>query len=246
MTKKSQTNSPKSKKTIQSFTVLSIPYLLLMLWEVDIFRQTFISFLIPLSIFIIGGLLLFFLLRKKITYYKKRQETFGTFWLALHGTVVFGGITMFLFMALNFYVPSPDNKTETLNLKVIKSGRFGGKGTKNPYLIVDYHGFEKQLIFPYNTNTENNGFLQVSLTKGLFGFSIVRETHIIPPSQSQMESELKRDQQQAYQKIIDRAEAHYSEGNLTKSIELYERAVRFRPSDSLAKNRLEEIKKSFR
>ncbi len=172
---KSQTNSSKSKKSVGSFIGLSIPYLLLMLWEIDIFRQTFISFLIPLTIFIAGGLILFFLLRTKIPYYKQRQQTFGTFWLALHGTVLFGGITMFLFMALNFYIPGPGSKTETLNLKVIKSGRFGGKGPKKPYLIVDYNGFEKQLVFPEHTNTENNGFLQVSLIKGLFGFPVVQE-----------------------------------------------------------------------
>ncbi len=246
MSKNSHPNSSKAKKKVQSFTILSIPYLLLMLWEVDIFRQTFISVFIPITIFVAGGLILFFLLRTKIPYYKKRQQTFGTFLLALHGTILFGGITMFLFMGLNFYVPGPGSKTETLNLKVVKSGKFGGKGTRNPYLIVDYHGFEKQLVFPVHANTANNGFLQVSLIKGLFGFPVVQEMRLIAPTQKQVEIEQKRDEQQVYQKMIDRAEEYYSEGNFAKSIELYERAVGFRPSDTLSKKRLQEIKLSLR
>lgn len=173
MSKKNRVSPSKSKRNVQSFTVLSIGYIALMLWEVDIFRETFISFLVPLAIFVVGGLALFFLLRTKIPYYKKRQQAFGTFWLAIHGTILMGGILMFLFMALNFYFPG--EKTETLNLKVVKSGKFGGKRGGKPYLIVDYHGFEKQLVFPRGANTENNGSVNVSLAKGLFGFSIVKK-----------------------------------------------------------------------
>ncbi|MNU77865.1 hypothetical protein D3C71_674480 [compost metagenome] len=241
MAKKSPVRSSKPRKSSRSFTFLSISYIALMLWVVDIFRETFISFLISLVLFIGGGLIAFFLLRKKIPYYKRNQQTFGTFWLAVHGTILFGGIILFLFMALNFYLPI--GKTETLNLKVIRSGEFGGRNScRKPYLIVDYHGFEKQLIFPCHTNVENNGFLKVSLNKGIFGFFVVREMNVIPPTQYQIES----DNESTYQKILNRAEEYYVEGNLNKSIELYERAVRLMPSDTFPKVRLKEIKKSLK
>lgn len=151
-----------------------------MLGEIELFRKTFISFLIPMTIFIVGGLIAFFLLRNRIPYYKINRQSFGTPLLALHGTILFGGIIMFLFMALNFYIPV--GRTETLHLKVIKTDRFGGRRRVGaPYAIVEYHGFKKQLVFPHNANMENNGFLQVSLAKGIFGFPTVREMHPIQP-----------------------------------------------------------------
>ncbi|WP_300666435.1 tetratricopeptide repeat protein, partial [Fluviicola sp.] len=153
-----------------------------------------------------------------------------------HGTILFGGIILVLFMALNFYIPV--GRTETLHLKVIKTARFGSRrGVGDPYAIVDYHGLKKQLVFPANTTIANNDYLEISLTKGLFGFPVVGEMQVI----NQREAEEER----AYQKMLDRAEAYYSKGNPTKAIELYERASGLRPSDTLPKMRLKEIKKSL-
>lgn len=54
--------------------------------------------------------------------------------------------------------------------------------------------------------------------------------------------ELKDHEDKRYQDILDKAEEHYANGNKTRAIELYERAVSLRPSDEQAKSRLEELK----
>jgi len=142
---------------------------------------------------------------------------------------------MFAFMFLNYYISV--NKTELVELKVLKTGNLTSRrGCDPPFAIVDYYGFEKQLLFPCNTQFGNTERIQVKLQTGLFGFKVVKDSKLLNSRQTELELE------KEYVKILIRAEEYYSDGNIEKSIELYERAVQLKPSDKLAKIRLKEIK----
>lgn len=235
MTRKKKQNS----KSNRLMSILTFVSLILIIWEMFIFRKTFINIFMPLSIFLIGGPILFFILRKKIKYYIETEH--GLFSQAFHGTVLFGGTLMFIFMFLNYYLPV--NKTELIQLKVIETGNLSSRrGCDAPFAKVDYYGFEKQLIFPCNTNLSGANFIKVKLQKGLFGFMVVKDSKLEKSRQSEPYSIIDTDFEKQYVKILVRAEEYYNEGNIEKSIELYERAVRLKPTDKLAKIRLKEIK----
>ncbi|WP_341899932.1 tetratricopeptide repeat protein [Fluviicola taffensis] len=219
----------KADRLMSIMTFVSIGAII---WEISLFRKTFINVSIPLTLFIGGGFILFLLFRNKIRYYV--ENAYGFFLQAFHGIILFGGLLMFFFMALNFYIPT--GKIELVDLKVIKTGKLskGRHGCGDPYAIVEYHGFEKQLIFPCSTNLDHAERIKVHLQKGLLGFLVVKDTKLVNSADPE-EAEM-------YMKILVRAEAYYSEGNSQKAIELYERAVRLKPSDQLAKIRLKKLK----
>ncbi len=202
------------------------------IWEISLFRKTFISVYIPLMLLIGGGFILFLLFRNRIKYYVENPH--GFFLQAFHGILLFGGLLMCSFMALNHYIPS--GKLELVNLKVIKTGELskGRHGCGNPYAVVDYHGFEKQLIFPCNANLNGTERIKVRLQKGLFGFLVVKDTELVNSANPE--------ETKQYLNILVRADAYYSDGNIEKAIELYERAIRLNPSDKLAAIRLRELK----
>ena len=183
--------------------------------------------------------MLFFLLRKRINYYVNAE--YGLFLQAFHGTILLGGTFMFLFMALNYYLPL--GKTIQYDLKVIKTGTMSSRrGCGSPYAIVDYHGFHKQLVFPCNTYLEGTNTIRVELQKGLFGFLIVKDSKLIRSGNSKSDFNTKVEVDKLYNKILVKAEAYSSKGDIQKSIELYERATRINPSDTFVKIRLKELK----
>lgn len=225
----------KSDRLMSIMTFVSIGAII---WEISLFRKTFINVSIPLTLLIGGGFILFLLFRNKIRYYV--ENAYGFFLQAFHGIILFGGLLMFFFMALNFYIPT--GKIELVDLKIIKTGTLskGRHGGGNPYAVVDYHGFEKQLIFSSSSNLDNAERIKVHLQKGVLGFLIVKDKKLVNSVQSVSDSDSELAEQ--YMKILVRAEEYYSEGNIPKAIELYERAIRLKPSDKFAKIRLKELK----
>ncbi|MGB0914754.1 MAG: tetratricopeptide repeat protein [Crocinitomicaceae bacterium] len=57
----------------------------------------------------------------------------------------------------------------------------------------------------------------------------------------QLNEQMKAEVKNEYQKIKEKAEESYLIGDIDRAIELYERAVRLKPSDEQAKNRLKEL-----
>jgi hypothetical protein len=151
-------------------TVISI---LLLLWQILIFRKTFIEVKIPLMLMIVSGLLIFALFRNKIADLLKLSPTL--FWQAVHSVIIFGGFSVFIFMASNFYFAS--NSSKDLDLMVVKIGQLGKgrRGCGEPYALVFYNNFEKQLVFPCDKDLEGVKQVRVRVVKGLFGYLVVRE-----------------------------------------------------------------------
>jgi tetratricopeptide (TPR) repeat protein len=59
----------------------------------------------------------------------------------------------------------------------------------------------------------------------------------------QIEEEIRKGENKEYNKIIIKAEEYYSNGNIEKSIELFERAIKLNPTDESVRIRLLEINK---
>ena len=65
---------------------------------------------------------------------------------------------------------------------------------------------------------------------------------IIAKIEIQLQQEILEDVKKQYQRIKVKAEESYLNGNLDRAIELYERALKLKPSDVQAENRLTELK----
>lgn len=240
--KRKPANSKRKNRSNQTnqkgFYIGAIGFILLMLWEIVLYRQTFISFWTASVIYIIGGLIAFFLLKSRMRNYKRRVETYGLFWTILAGIFFSGGIVLTLVMTLNYYIPSGE-QAESVRLNVVKTGRFGGRrGSHDPYVIVDYNGTYKQLVLNQNTDVNNCVWVKASLYKGIFGFRTAKNM-VLGYSEP-------TDEVHAYQKLLQRANQYEKLGNKSKAIELYQRAVQLNPSDSLPVNHLVKLKTSLR
>lgn len=145
-------------------------------------------------------------------------------------------------MGANYYITI--QKEKVFDLKVEKTGHLarGRRGCGNPYVIVNYNNTRKQLVFPCNTKIENCTNVKVALNEGLFGYVVIKKMKPLISSTFNKNQDYKVDELNEYLKILSKAEEHYKNGNIRRSIELYERAATLNPSDNLPKLRLEEIR----
>lgn len=146
---------------------------------------------------------------------------------------------MFSFMALNYYVPISGEKE--ISLKMIKTDSFGARRGRvgDPYAIVIYGNTRKQLVFSRRADIENFRSVRLKTAQGLFGFTTIKSMRL---ENSKVANHREIEVQYQYDKIKLKAEEYYSEGNLDKAIELYERAIQFKPRDKQAAFRLKELK----
>jgi hypothetical protein len=233
-----QSKLKKIDNRMSFFTFLAIA---LLIWQMSIYRKTFIDILIPLSIFIVGGLSLFFILRKRLNYYKNFR--FGILIQSIHGLILFGSYLVFLFMALNFFLPS--KAVQRIQLKIQKEDRFGSgrrRSIGDPYAIVYYKGIRKQLVFPKRTVLRKGDYVNLKIKKGLFGFYIVDDMK--PASiytDASMMEEVNHAEEKQKLKIVHEAEKSLKKGYKKRAIELYKRALNLFPEDQKIENRLLEL-----
>ena len=154
---------------------------ILTIFAINIFRLTFIPLKTSLGIYFIAGIVGYFVYRKKFYgIYKSKALNFVTSIICLVGS--FGGMFIFLFLALNFYLA--DKETNKENFVVVKTGSLakGGKGNCNkPYVIIERSNLEKQLIFKCNLSKKISAIKSIDLTlsKGKLGYYIIRHTQFI-------------------------------------------------------------------
>lgn len=215
---------------------LTLISLISIICEMFIYRKTFISVFIPIFILIAGGFCAYLLVRKKSWFYNGKSDF--SFARSFHGTFTFGGILMFIFMALNYYIKIDD--CESISLKVVKTDHFGSKhGVGDPYVIVRYENMRKQLVFPRDVHVENCVSVRMQINKGLFGFKTIEWMEL----ENFKSDRTSQDVRKQYDKIKQKAEEQYSKGDTRKAIKLYERAVQLKPTDKAAVLRLEELKR---
>lgn len=152
----------------------------LIIWEIFLYRSTIIDVKILLIIFFLPGIILtpiFYNLLNKI-------EGAVGHWILhylLH-TVIVGGILIFSFMSLNYYAADEFTKTESFMIKKKDSlvGRKGHRNERKPYAMIDYHGFEKQIIFnhSYESQMETSKRVVLITRDGFLGFPILDDYYL--------------------------------------------------------------------
>jgi hypothetical protein len=166
-----------NKKLDNLVVVLFLLGLILLIWEIFIYRKTIIELKIPLLLWLTPGVFLTPLLYKRMNYIDG-MKAHWTLHYILH-TCMTGAFILFAFMASNLYFA--DNKIENKTFDIIRTGSLpGSKGHRSerkPYVMINYEGMEKQLIFSYPETDKINSAKKVNLTvkRGLWGFDILEK-----------------------------------------------------------------------
>jgi hypothetical protein len=150
----------------------------ILIWENEIYRQTFIDWKIPLSILIVSGILAFTIDFKnfKKTYNYKIKEAY--FYSIFYYFIGFGSIICSSFMLINYYLS--DTKIENHSCVIVERSEIsGGKGARKsqPTFIINYKGKNKELVFNSRYVWKQQFYNEVEITtqKGYFGFDVIIE-----------------------------------------------------------------------
>ena len=166
----------KQKKGLLSF--IFIVSILLLIWEIRLYRLSFIPLTLLLSIWIGVGLIATFFGFKN---YQRVFPNYNRFYLffgaCLTYVLTYGSIVCSAIVLSNYYFPDSISRTEVFEI-LEKSSLTGSKGNRSRRklsLTIDYHGFQKELIFPHKNYFEKEVYKEVELTiqRGLLGFDII-------------------------------------------------------------------------
>lgn len=169
-----------NKKLDNLIGFLFILGLVLMIWEIFIYRRTIIALKIPLLIWLTPGLFLTPMLYNKMNNIDGMKAHWSLHYI-LH-TCMTGGIMMFCFMAMNFYLS--ENLVQEKKFEILKTGSLpGSKGHRDermPYVVINYEGMEKQLIFSYRETSRVNSaeFVNLFIKKGFLGFDVLAKYNV--------------------------------------------------------------------
>ena len=153
------------------FGVIPLISIGLILWEITIYRLTFIPWGIPACIAIVTGVIMTPVLRKIIDGIFPGHSLMVQL---LYNIVTWGGIVMFLFMWTNYqFAGSPHSKINAPFVKVDHLSRRRGVGEGQPYVTILYKGQEQHLLFDKGTNTDSCKSADLTLADGLFGYVVV-------------------------------------------------------------------------
>lgn len=149
-----------------------------MYFQIQIFRNTFISWKIPALIIIIVGIVIFLVDFKnyKRTYEYSGFELYLYSWM--HYIIGFGFIACSMFMLTNYYFADQNVKTESYEIvdrTSIRGTTKGRIGEEQPVFTINYKGENKELVFKNEFYEKMNFYktVQFETRKGLFGFEIL-------------------------------------------------------------------------
>jgi hypothetical protein len=135
---------------------------------VQLFRTTVVSANFMWGVTLVGAAAGIFLL------WKRCLSSMNKFLALIFCSIVGGGSLYFLFLFLNFVLANPAKKTG--DFKVLESGTLakGKSGCNNPFVIIDFYGRKKQLIFDcHYGGLSNVSFVVLEYKIGLFGFEYI-------------------------------------------------------------------------
>ena len=159
----------KLRKVNVILTILAIATIFMILWAIDIYRLTIITSSYLFGVTAIGGIITFITLR---IWLKKIYSVVLTFVISipLGGGFFYSG---FLFFNQIFH----GKELITKEFQIIKTGNFGGRNTGcfEPFVVIDFHGIRKQLVFSCNYEKTINNYHKVALiySRGFFGFETI-------------------------------------------------------------------------
>ena len=149
-----------------------------MYFQIQIYRNTIINWLIPASIIIVIGIVSFLIDFKN---YKRTYEYSGIglyFYSWMHYLIGFGFIFCSIFMLTNFYFADQNVKTESYEIvdrSSIRGTTKGRIGKEQPVFTINYKGKRKELVFKNQFYEKMNFYktVEFEIRKGFFGFDIL-------------------------------------------------------------------------
>jgi len=143
---------------------------ILLIFEINLYRNTLINWAIPTTIFLVSGLIA---ILPTSTLLEKYYRTRHFFLKLVYNIVAFGGITVYSFIAVNYYFP--DSKEDHYKVEIIKTGHLakGKNGCGPAYAKVEINNADKELIFPCGFELEGYRFVNLTIKKGFLGFEII-------------------------------------------------------------------------
>ena len=148
--------------------------IVLIVFEITIYRKTIIYTYIPISIILLVGLITFYFNRQ---HYKKTYLLTGNFFPIMQHIVSWGFIASYIFMATNYFFAHKQISEYTFEIKEKNSmsGSKGHRSERQPLVGVDYFNFEKDLVFRFvDTDKVNKAdSVIVKVRKGGLGFDIL-------------------------------------------------------------------------
>jgi hypothetical protein len=147
----------------------------LIVWEIKIYQKTFIPLKIPFLIWLLTGLLLTPILRKKLAVY---LETNNILLQIVYSIMTCGGFLVSAFMLPNYYMANKE--TSVINKRIISTGSLGSSkgGCRQPFIIINYDGLDKQLVYYCGIKVDQYQSVDLTISKGFFGFDIVRSSEL--------------------------------------------------------------------
>jgi hypothetical protein len=152
--------------------------IILMYFQIQIFRNTIIHWLIPVSIITVVGIVSFLMDFKN---YKRTYEYSGIglyLYSWMHYLIGFGFIVCSIFMLMNFYLADQNVKTESYEIVDRTSIRGTTKsriGEEQPVFRINYKGKNKELVFKNEFYEKMNFYktVEFEIRNGFFGFDIL-------------------------------------------------------------------------
>lgn len=165
-------------KTFDSLVkFLFILGLISFIFEITLYHKTIIPLYVPLIICLTPGIVLTPIL------YKRMNDIDGlrAHWILhyiLHSCIT-GALILYTFMATNYYFAQ--DKIITKSYGIIEKGSLPGskyhRDQRQPYVIINYNGFRKELIFSYpeteKVDSSKTAILHVK--HGLWGYDILKD-----------------------------------------------------------------------
>lgn len=111
------------------------------------------------------------------------KEFLNAFWTLFLAVFIGGGCTYFLTLYLNRELADNEVSSEIFDIQKTGNLAKGGKSVcQSPYAMIDFYGFEKQLIFYCEFEKSIHGFTKVKVDyyKGFFGFPIIQNQILVP------------------------------------------------------------------
>jgi hypothetical protein len=157
-------------------TVLFLGSAILVIWGIEIYRKTVIEPKHLLIVVMIATAMTSLIL---LAFTKNYLNAFWTIFIA---SVIGGGTSFFLTLFLNRELIRKEIVSEYFEIQ--DTGNMA-KGLRSkcgpPYVVVNFHGREKQMVFPCRYETSIHTFKKIKLDhyEGFFGFVVIMNQELI-------------------------------------------------------------------
>lgn len=166
----------KEKKSRIFYSTIFFLGLILIIFEISLYRKTIINIYIPISIILVAGLTGFIINKE---HYKKTYALTSNFYPLIQNLCSWGFISYYLFMSINYYFS--EEKTTTYKFPIKEKSSLPGpkynRDKREPLVRIDYFDFEKELIFRHFESDKVNraDSVIISVKKGKLGYDILDE-----------------------------------------------------------------------